>query len=90
MIIMFGSIVVLYHLIMLEYFYMAEKILQVMDMYGYQYEQFTKLLLESNLKFADHILALSSSRYVDKDLLDEYNLTLPSFTRLKSPAVSEI
>ncbi len=44
-----------------------------MDKYGYQYNEFTKIILRSQTEFADQVLALSSSRYCNRELFDEFN-----------------
>lgn len=42
------------------------------DKYGYQYDDFTELILNSQEKFADHILVLSTSRYINKELFENH------------------
>jgi hypothetical protein len=42
------------------------------DKYGYQYKDFTNLILDTHEKFADHIVAVSSSRHINKELFKNH------------------
>lgn len=44
-----------------------------MDKFGYQYDDFTKIIIKNLVEFADHILVVSSSRYIKKELFENYN-----------------
>ena len=40
------------------------------DKYGYQYDNFTKLILDTHERFADYIVVVSSSIYINKELFE--------------------
>ncbi len=43
-----------------------------MDRYGYQYKEINKLIISNLVNFSDHIIVISSYRYADKDLFENY------------------
>ncbi|KKK49134.1 hypothetical protein LCGC14_3138130, partial [marine sediment metagenome] len=40
------------------------------DKFGYQYDNFTKLILSNHEKFADRVVIVASSRYVKNELFE--------------------
>ncbi len=49
-----------------------------MDKYGYQYNNITKLIIKRQLEFADHIIILSTSRFINKLLFNHQKIELIS------------
>ena len=43
-----------------------------MDKFGYQYDDFTKIIIDNLSNFADFVLVLSSSRFIKKELFEKY------------------
>jgi len=41
------------------------------DKYGYQYTKLTRMILENHSNFADHIIIVASSRYVNEELFED-------------------
>jgi len=43
------------------------------DKYSYQYKNFNQIIISNLEKFADYLLAVSSSRYIVKEIFENHN-----------------